>query len=64
MSPRDVAECAIGALLTVIWWWFWYGIVITILGNTWGFLIVLGLVFAVEIVKKSAKKTSKEEVTQ
>ena len=45
MSARDFAECALGAVFQVAWWWIWYGIVVAFMGNGWGFALVLCMVF-------------------
>lgn len=55
MKAKDVFLCAVDALLTVIWWWFWYGILTLILGDGWGFLLVLGIVFAAKIYERDKK---------
>lgn len=52
MKALDVGECAFDAIVRVVWWWVWFGIVSSFLGNAWGFVIVLAVVFLNNLAKK------------
>jgi|WetSurMetagenome_2_1015567.scaffolds.fasta_scaffold1700772_2 hypothetical protein len=42
----NYVEDAFNAFFTVLWWWFWYGLVASILGNASGFILVFAFSFA------------------